>query len=67
VDRTADTVAAELVAATRALVLGGRRAPAGAPARALLDRATKVLSLELGDRPFADDIAAARRLLVAAG
>jgi histidine ammonia-lyase len=59
----ADTLASELVLATRALRLAGR-VPAGRGTRALFDAAAAELDADLGDRPLAGDLQRARRLIV---
>ncbi len=60
--RMAVAVSAELVLAVRALRLAGRR-PAGPGVAALYDAAAAILNVEMADRPLADDLEAARRLL----
>jgi histidine ammonia-lyase len=62
-DAAAAAVATELVVAMRGLRIRGRE-PSGVPASELYERAAAVLDPDLEDRPLADDVAAARRLLV---
>ncbi|MEA2178164.1 MAG: histidine ammonia-lyase, partial [Solirubrobacteraceae bacterium] len=61
-DRHADTVAAELAVAVRALRMRGEP-PGGTGARELFDRAAAALPADLGDRRPAADLARARELL----
>ena len=67
VGRMADAVAVELVAALGALEARGGPAPAGEKARAMLAAARAVLPRDLRDRPLTDDVAAARRVILADG
>jgi histidine ammonia-lyase len=61
-ERCADALATELVLAMRALHARGRP-PAGAGTRPLHARLRAALGTTLEDRPLADDVQAARRLL----
>jgi histidine ammonia-lyase len=62
-DRYADTLATELVLATRALRVAGRP-PAGDGTRELFERAVAALPADLEDRPLAADLQRARLMLL---
>ena len=63
-DDAAVAIATELVVAMRALRIQGVE-PFGVPAADLYARAAAVLGADVEDRPLAEDVEAARRLLVA--
>jgi len=62
-DAAAVAVATELVVAMRALRIRGHE-PSGIPAAELYASAAAVLGPDVEDRPLAEDVEAARRLLV---
>ena len=62
-DEAAVAIATELVVAMRALRIRGTE-PSGMPACELYERAAAVLDSDLEDRPLAEDVEAARRLLL---
>jgi histidine ammonia-lyase len=61
-DSAAVAIATELVVAMRALRMR-KLEPAGSPAAELYTRAAAVLDADLEDRPLAEDVEAARRLV----
>ena len=63
-DAAAVAIATELVVAMRALGIRGEK-PSGIPAAELYARAAAVLGTDMEDRPLAEDVEAARLLLVA--
>jgi histidine ammonia-lyase len=63
-DSASVAIATELVIAVRALRMRAVE-PSGSPAAELYARAAAVLDADLEDRPLAEDVEAARRLLVA--
>jgi histidine ammonia-lyase len=65
-DAAAVVVATELLVAVRALRIRGVE-PSGTPAADLFRRAAAVLDADVEDRPLAEDLEAARQLLVASG
>ena len=62
-DEATVAIATELVVAMRALRIRGAE-PSGMPACDLYERAAAVLDSDLEDRPLAEDVEAARRLLL---